>query len=172
MYPSVHPTIHTSTYPTIQMSKHPSIHPSTHPHSSNHPFNHPSHPTNRYSLRIYQASSTLDIRANKSSLNHSPDGFGHTGLHSVPGTCRCFPTSGPLNMSSLLLKHPLPSASPTTLCVATPIILLILASVAQRTWPLYHSQSHYRLCFFHSPWDNLKYFMYFILNLFCGSLPH
>lgn len=116
MYPSVHPTIHTSTYPTIQMSKHPSIHPSTHPHSSNHPFNHPSHPTNKYSLRIYQASSTLDIRANKSSLNHSPDGFGHTGLHSVPGTCRCFPTSGPLNMSSLLLKHPLPSASPTTLC--------------------------------------------------------
>lgn len=159
---SIHPSVH----PTIQTSQHPFIHPS---YSSIHP----PHPTKKYSLTIYQVSGTLDIKANESPPSHSRDSFGHIGLHSVPGTCTCFPASGPLHMSFLPLKHLLPSVpcnslyshsyGPSDLSFSCtedlPDSPIILNPDTPSVFLSYHL-------------ENLKYLMYFNLNLFCGSLPH
>ena len=140
--PSIHLFIQLSTYsliyPTIQPTIHPSIHLSICPTISSWIlYIHPSiYTCNEHSLTIYHMSEPLDIKTNEFPPTPSPGSSGHTGCQKAPGTCECFPCTGPLNIFQSLYSLPptTPSSSPTppALCLATAVILLISASDTER----------------------------------------
>lgn len=94
------------------------------------------YPYNEHSLTTYRVSEPLDIKTNEFPPTPSPGSSGHTGCQKAPGTCECFPCTGPLNIVQGLYSLPptTPSTIPTqpALCLATAVILLILASDTDR----------------------------------------